>query len=88
MGVLDRIMEAVLYLALFAACGALVTFVVLTTTPRGRRWRERLDRRRGIDEEGSHCTVHGTVRDEDMMRLATGERICPHCFRESMRASG
>ncbi len=88
MGLLDTIMEAVLYLALFAACGALVVFVVLTATPGGRQWRENLDGRRGIAEGGCHCVVHGTLREEEMMRLATGERICPQCFRESMRVSG
>ena len=84
---LDKVMEAVLYLALFAACGAVLVFGIITLTPGGRRWRESLDRRRAMADGGGHCAVHGSLREEEMMRLASGERICPHCFRESVRAA-
>ena len=78
------VMEGVLFVALAAACGTLLFFVVMSTTPIGRRWREVRNRKRIELEAALHCPVHGQLKDEEMVRLPSGDRVCPHCFKETV----
>lgn len=88
MGLLETIMEAVLYLALFAAFLALVFFVFIAITPAGKRWRTLLERRETQEAGALRCAVHGPLTEDVMVTLPTGKRLCPHCLRESMRPAG
>ncbi len=78
------VMEGVLFVAIAAACGALLFFVVMSTTPLGKRWREAQSRKRIEDATAWHCPVHGDLVEESMVRLPSGERVCPHCFQETV----
>lgn len=78
------LMEGVLFVALLVASGALLFFVVTTYTPLGRRWREVSNRKR-IERAGeNYCSIHGAYNADAVVRLPTGERVCPHCFQESV----
>ena len=76
------IMEGVLFVALVAACGTLIFFVLTTFTPLGARWRE-IQNRRAIERAVNlTCPIHGAFVEEEMVRLPSGERVCPHCYKE------
>jgi hypothetical protein len=78
------IMEGVLFAALVVACGALLFFLLTTFTPLGRRMRDVRNRKTIEREAELHCPVHGTLSDEEMVRLPSGDRVCPHCFKETV----
>ncbi|MCC6316706.1 MAG: hypothetical protein IT361_03355 [Gemmatimonadaceae bacterium] len=78
------IMEGVLFVALVAAGGALLFFVVTTFTPLGRRMRETRNRRNIERAAANHCPIHGEFREDEMVRLPSGDRVCPHCFKETV----
>lgn len=78
------IMEGLLFVALVAAVGALLFFVLTSFTPLGRRMKE-VKNRKTIEEEADlHCPVHGALTAAQMVRLPSGERVCPHCFKETV----
>jgi transcription antitermination factor NusG len=78
------IMEGVLFVALVAACGALLFFVISTYTPVGRRMREVRNRRLIEKSVETHCPIHGQFKEDDVVRLDSGDRVCPHCFKETV----
>jgi hypothetical protein len=78
------IIEGVLFVALVAACGALLLFVLIEFTPLGRRLRETRNRRRIERAAELTCPIHGALSEGDMVRLPSGERICPKCYQESV----
>ena len=78
------IMEGVLFVALVAASGALLFFVISSYTPLGRRMREVRNRRTIEKVVETHCPIHGQFREADMVRLPSGDRVCPHCFQETV----
>lgn len=78
------IMEGVLFVALVAAFGALSFFVVTTYTPVGKRLREVRNRKEIERELDTFCSIHGSFRADEMVRLPSGDRVCPHCFKESV----
>lgn len=81
------ITEGVLFVALVAACGALFLFVLLEFTPLGLRWREARNRRRIERAAESTCLVHGAIGEGAMVRLPSGERVCPECYKEIVGTS-
>ena len=78
------IMEGVLFVALVAASGALLFFLIATYTPLGRRMREVRNRRAIEKIVETDCPIHGQFREDDMVRLPSGDRVCPHCFQETV----
>ena len=77
------ILESVLFFALLAVVGALVVYAV-KHTPLGTRFTQTANRKR-IDQLAEHtCAIHGVQREADLVRLPTGERICPQCYREAV----
>ncbi len=84
MGVI--IVEGVLFVAMLAAGGALLYWVLLMFTPAGNRIRQirnrkRLDRAAELD-----CPIHGLKTEAQLVRLASGEQVCPDCYRETLHA--
>jgi len=84
MGVI--IVEGVLFVAMLAAGGALLYWVLLMFTPAGTRIRQiqnrkRLDRAAELD-----CPIHGLKTEAQLVRLASGEQVCPDCYRETLHA--
>jgi len=78
------IMEGVLFVALVAAVGALLFFGLTTFTPLGKRWKQ-VQNRRSIERDAAlQCPIHGALSEDTMVRLPSGDRICPECFKETV----
>jgi hypothetical protein len=78
------IMEGVLFVALIAAFGTLIFFGLTTFTPLGKRMRQTRNRRSIEQMVDLTCPIHGVQREEEMVRLPSGERVCPECFKETV----
>jgi len=78
------ILEGVLFVAAAAMLAALVAYGVLELTPAGRRFRQTANRRRLERTATQTCAVHGFIDESDLVRLPTGERICPRCYAEAL----
>lgn len=77
------ILETVLFIALMAVVGALFV-TALGITPLGRRLRQTANRKR-IDRQAElTCPIHGLQQESDLVRLPTGEPLCPHCYKEAI----
>lgn len=81
---LPIIVESVLFVALVATAAALFAVVVLYFTPLGLRIRQTRNRRRIERAAERVCPVHGPHEEHELVRLASGERICPDCFKEAV----
>ena len=75
------IVEGVLFVALLATVTALL-LLVAHGTPLGRRVRQTRNRRRIDRAAALRCPAHGPQREDDLVRLTGGERICAACYRE------
>lgn len=78
------ILEGVLFVAFLAIGGALFIFVVRQFTPLGLRVRQAENRRRIERVAERRCPIHGVHDEGELVRLPTGERICPACFTEAV----
>jgi len=76
------ILEGGLFVAAVAAGAALVFFGARELTPFGVWLRQRGNRKRIEREAALACPVHGPHREQDLVRLRTGEVMCPACFKE------
>ena len=77
------ILESAFFFALVAVVGALVVYTV-RATPLGTRFRQAANRKR-IDETADlTCPTHGLQKKVDLVRLPTGESLCPHCYQEAV----
>lgn len=81
------LIEGVLFVVAIAAIAALFFFVLKTYTPLGMRIRQTENRKRIQREAESVCPIHGPHSETELVRLASGDRICPDCFREAVRDS-
>lgn len=78
------IIEGVLFVALIAAGATLLYFVVVNFTPVGVRLRQTQNRRR-IDRVAEQtCPIHGPRAETDLVRLASGDLMCPDCYKENV----
>lgn len=78
------ILEGVLFVALVATCGALFFFVVRHYTSVGKRLAQSRNRRRLERAADLTCPIHGAHAERDLVRLTSGETVCPECFKETM----
>jgi hypothetical protein len=78
------ILEGVLFVALVATGGALFFLVVRHYTPLGRRFGQSQNRRRILRSAELTCPIHGAHDERDLVRLTSGEAVCPECFKETM----
>jgi hypothetical protein len=77
------LLESVLFFALVAVVGALIVYSVRQTRL-GHRFRQTANRRH-IDEQADlTCPIHGLQTASKMVRLPTGEVLCPHCYQEAV----
>jgi hypothetical protein len=76
------VLEGVLFVALLATTGALLYFVLMQFTPLGVRVRQGRNRRLIEAAAARVCSIHGPHAETDMVRLPSGERICPECYSE------
>ena len=78
------IIEGVLFVALIATGGALLYWLLLTFTPAGVQLRQTRNRAR-IDRAAElTCPIHGLRTEDQLVRLANGERVCPDCYKETL----
>ena len=80
------IVEGVLFVALIAAGGALLYWLIVYFTPAGVRIRQTRNRRRIEQVAERVCPVHGRHTEDQLVRLASGERVCPDCYKEIVNA--
>lgn len=77
------IIEGVLFVALLAVVGAL-SFFALRATRVGQRFRQTANRKRIDAQADLTCPIHGFQQASRMVRLPTGEILCPHCYKEAV----
>jgi hypothetical protein len=78
------IVEGVLFVALIVTGAALLYFVLVQFTPVGVRLRQTKNRRQ-IDRAAElNCPLHGLRNEKDLVRLASGEVMCPDCYKETV----
>ena len=78
------IIEGVLFVVLVCVAVALVMFVVRYYTGAGRAL-EQTRNRKVIDRAVNlTCAVHGEHDERQMVRLESGEVMCPECYREAV----
>ena len=77
------LLESALFIALLAVAGALV-LSALGRTPFGRRMQQTANRKRIERLAELTCPIHGLQREEELVRLSTGEPLCPHCYQEAI----
>ena len=80
------IVEGVLFVALLAAGGALLYWVLVTLTPAGVQIRQVRNRKRLERAAELECPIHGTRTEDQLVRLSNGERVCPDCYKETLHA--
>lgn len=78
------LLEGTLFVALVAAVAALLFYVVLRFTPLGLRLRQVANRRAIEQAVDLECPIHGRQREDAMVRLPSGSRICPLCYQEAL----
>ena len=78
------LIEGVLFVALVATGAALLYYVFVQFTPAGVRLRQTDNRKRIERAVSLACAVHGPRREEDMVLLPDGDRICPDCYKEML----
>jgi hypothetical protein len=79
------LLEGLVFVASIATIVALVFFVLRAMTPLGMRSRQNRNRERIERELELVCPIHGAHEEHELVRLASGDRICPECFRDAMR---
>ena len=77
------IIEGVLFVALLATGGAFLFWLFLTFTPAGVRLRQTQNRKQIERRTELVCPIHGLRTEDQLVRLANGERTCPDCFKET-----
>ena len=80
------IIEGVLFVALIAAGGALLYWAIMYFTPAGTRWRQTRNRKRIERAAEQVCAIHGRHTEVQLVRLASGEQVCPDCYKEIVNA--
>jgi uncharacterized protein (DUF58 family) len=78
------ILEGVLFVALVATVATLLCYAVLRWTPLGLRLRQTANRQEIEGTLELTCPIHGLQREEEMVRLPSGSRICPTCYKEAL----
>jgi hypothetical protein len=79
------LLEGSLFVGSIAAIAALVFYITRSSTSLGLRAQQNKNREAIEREEELVCPVHGAHTEAQLVRLESGERICPECFREAMK---
>ena len=78
------IIEGVLFAALLAVAVTLVVVVVRYYTAAGRALEQTRNRRQIDRAVNLTCEIHGRHEEREMVRLESGEVMCPECYREAI----
>lgn len=78
------IFEGVLFVALIATVAALFYLGVRWFTPLGPRLAQTQNRRRISTAAERTCPTHGQHDEHQMVRLKSGDLVCPECYTETL----
>ena len=78
------IIEGVLFVTLLCVVAALVAFVVRYYTAAGRALEQTRNRKQIDRAVNLTCAIHGPHDERQLVRLESGEVLCPECYREAM----
>ena len=76
-------LESGLFIAILAVLAALFVTIV-KMTPFGKRITQTANRKRIEKQLDLTCPIHGLQREEQLVRLPSGEALCPHCYQEGV----
>ena len=79
----EIIIEGVLFVALVVTVATLFSILILNFTPVGVRIRQTRNRRRIDRAANLVCPIHGPRAITDLVRLASGDVLCPDCYKET-----
>lgn len=77
------LLESVLFFALVAVVGVLF-FSAIKRTPLGTRFKQTANRKEIDKQVDLTCPIHGLQKESEMVRLPTGETLCPRCYKEAV----
>jgi hypothetical protein len=78
------ILEGLMFVALLAIGVTLAVFIIRHYTAPGRVL-EQTRNRKEIERVASlTCPLHGAHEEREMVRLESGEVLCPECYREAI----
>ena len=78
------IIEGVLFAGLLCVAVTLVVFVVRYYTAAGRAIEQTRNRKQIDRVVNLTCEIHGPHEEREMVRLESGEVLCPECYREAI----
>ena len=76
------IIEGVLFVALLCVAATLVVFIVRHYTAAGRMIEQTRNRKEIERVVNLTCAIHGSHEEREMVRLESGEVMCPQCYRD------
>jgi len=78
------IIEGVMFVALLVVAGTLVVFVVRHYTAPGRALAQSRNRKEIERAARLTCSLNGPHEEREMVRLESGEVMCPECYRDAI----
>jgi len=78
------IIEGVLFAALLVVAVTLVVVVVRHYTAAGRALEQTRNRKQIDRAVNLTCEIHGPHEERAMVRLESGDVMCPECYREAI----
>ena len=78
------IIEGVLFIALLCVAAALIVAIVRYYTGAGRAIEQTRNRKQIDQAVILTCELHGPHDERQMVRLESGEVMCPECYREAI----
>ena len=78
------IIEGVLFIALVCVAITLIVYIVRHYTSAGRALEQTRNRKEIDRVVNLTCAIHGAQEEREMVRLQSGEVMCPQCYREAI----
>ncbi len=78
------ILESVLFLTLLGVVGTIVVALLRQYTPLGTRLAQSGNRKMMERAAALTCPRHGWHEERALVRLPSGETMCPQCYQESL----
>jgi len=78
------LIEGALFVAALAMVGALIFQLFVKKTSVGLRMRQTRNRELIDRAAALRCPIHGELQPEALVRLRTGEQVCPECYKETV----
>ena len=82
---IEILLEGLLFVASIATIAALVFYLTRSSTSLSLRAQQNRNREAIERELDLVCSIHGKHTEAQLVRLDSGERICPECFREAVK---